>query len=367
MRMERHLLCVVWGLSLLLVGQPGFAWDEARFAQKKTMAYSYALPDGQENGQIKTVIGSPRTYTVQTKDTLLDIARYFDLGFNEIRAAHPQLDTWLPEVGSDIRLPTFWVLPKTRSAGMNIVVNIPEMRLYYFPTRAKHGAQALAMTYPVGLGREDWPTPQTPFRIRGKTANPTWVIPQSIRQERIQEKGWSETSIPGGSPANPLGKYRLELSLSQASGAYAIHGTNNPWAVGRMVTHGCIRLYPEDIARFFELVPVGSSGELTYQPVKVGMQHGRVYVEVHADIYDLVADPWANAQRVVQDSGWAHLVDPARLLRALREQSGVPVDVTVTARNARASGAVSPPQAELADRRQGRVEQHDGTQSTDPE
>ena len=99
MRMKRHLLCVVWGLSLLLVGQPGFAWDEARFAQKKTTAYSYALPDGQENGQIKTVIGSPRTYTVQTKDTLLDIARYFDLGFNEIRAAHPQLDTWLPELG----------------------------------------------------------------------------------------------------------------------------------------------------------------------------------------------------------------------------------------------------------------------------
>ena len=328
MRMKRHLLCVVGGLSLLLVGQPGFAWDEARFAQKKTMAYPYVLPDGQGDGQIKTVIGSPRTYTVQTKDTLLDIARYFDLGFNEIRAAHPQLDTWLPEVGSEIRLPTFWVLPKTRSARVNIVVNIPEMRLYYFPTRAKHGAQALAMTYPVGLGREDWPTPQTPFRIRGKTANPTWVIPQSIRQERIQEKGWSETSIPGGSPANPLGKYRLELSLSQASGAYAIHGTNNPWAVGRMVTHGCIRLYPEDIARFFELVPVGSSGELTYQPVKVGMQHGRVYVEVHADIYGLVADPWADAQRVVQDSGWAHLVDPARLLRALREQSGVPIDVT---------------------------------------
>ena len=134
-----------------------------------------------------------------------------------------------------------------------------------------------------------------------------------------------------------------------------------------MVTHGCIRLYPEDIARFFELVPVGSSGELTYQPVKVGMQHGRVYVEVHADIYGLVADPWADAQRVVQDSGWAHLVDPALLLQALREQSGVPVDVTVTARNARASGAVSPPQAELADRTQGRVEQHDGTQSTDPE
>jgi L,D-transpeptidase ErfK/SrfK len=333
MRMNRHLLRVFCGFSLFLLATPSFAWDEARFAQKKTTAYPYMLSDGKGAEQIKTVIGSPRTYTVQAKDTLLDIARYFDLGFNEIRDAHPQLDPWLPQVGREISLPTFWVLPKSRSTGgngvhPNLVVNIPEMRMYYFPAQVKHGAGRVVLTYPVGLGREDWPTPQTPFRIRGKTANPTWVIPESIREERVKDKGWSETSLPGGSPDNPLGKYRLELSLSQASGAYAIHGTNNPWAVGRMVTHGCIRLYPEDIERFFDLVQVGSPGELTYQPVKIGMQNGRVYVEAHADIYGLVADPWGDAQRVVQDSGWAHLVDLALLLRALREQSGVPVDVT---------------------------------------
>lgn len=348
--MNPPLLCVFFGLSLILLATPSFAWDEARFAQKKTTAYPYVLSDGQGDGRTKTVIGSPRTYTVQAKDTLLDIARYFDLGFNEVRAAHPQLDPWLPPVGQEISLPTFWVLPASRATAVNmdrIVVNIPEMRMYYFPNQVKHGAERLVLTYPVGLGRENWPTPQTPFRIRGKTANPTWVIPESIRQERIKEKGWSETSLPGGAPDNPLGKYRLELSLSQASGAYAIHGTNNPWAVGRMVTHGCIRLYPEDIERFFDLVQVGSPGELTYQPVKVGMQNGRVYVEAHADIYGLVADPWGDAQRVVQDSGWAHLVDSTLLLRALHEQSGVPVDVTAT------GGAVSPPQRELADTRGG--------------
>ncbi len=333
--MHTNRLPVFFGLtmfhfvSLLLLAQPGSAWDEERFARKKTTAYSYSLPDGQAGA--RTVIGSPRSYTVQAKDTLLDIARYFDLGFNEISAAYPDLDPWLPPQGSELSLPTFWVLPKSRPAG--VVVNIPEMRLYYFPDQEKHGAERLVLTYPVGLGREDWPTPRTPFRIRGKTVNPTWVIPESIRQERIKEKGWSETSLPGGSPDNPLGKYRLELSLSQASGAYAIHGTNNPWAVGRMVTHGCIRLYPEDIERFFDLVRVGSSGELTYQPVKVGMRHGRVHVEVHADIYGLIPDPWQDARRVVQDSGWAHLVDPALLAQALREQSGVPVDVTSTTAN----------------------------------
>ena len=367
MRMKRHPLCVVVGLSLLLMGQPGFAWDEARFAQKKTMAYSYTPPDRQGNGQIKTVIGSPRTYTVQTKDTLLDIARYFDLGFNEIRAAHPQLDTWLPEVGSEIRLPTFWVLPKTRSAGVNIVVNIPEMRLYYFPTRAKYGAQTLAMTYPVGLGREDWPTPQTPFRDSRQNGQPDLGDSPVHSAGTDTGKGLVGDQYSRRLAGQPAGQ--VSAGIESVPGVRCVRHPRHeqPWAVGRMVTHGCIRLYPEDIARFFELVPVGSSGELTYQPVKVGMQHGRVYVEVHADIYGLVADPWANAQRVVQDSGWAHLVDTALLLQALREQSGVPVDVTVTAHNARASGAVSPPQAELADRTQGRVEQHDGTQSTDPE
>lgn len=305
----------------------GFGWDETHFANKRTLAHAYVLPDGPYDYNAKTVIGAPRTYTIQPKDTLLDIARYFDLGYNEIKAAHPNLDPWVPDEGLKLSVPTFWILPKSRYKG--VVVNIPEMRMYYFPPRDTRIDQQVVLTYPVGLGRSEWPTPRTPFRIRGKTANPTWVIPKSIRQERIKEKGWSENMIPGGLPENPLGKYRLELSLSRASGAYAIHGTNNPWAVGRMVTHGCIRLYPEDIARFFDIVRVGSPGELTYQPVKIGMQHGRVYVEAHQDIYNLVPDLWGEAQQVVKESGWAHMVDSVLLTKALRDRSGLPVDVTV--------------------------------------
>ncbi len=315
------LTAFIFGLAA-----PGMAWDEASFDQKKTIAYPYMLSNGSRDFQTKTVIGSPRTYTIQPNDTLLDVARFFDLGYNEIVAAYPDMDPWIPKEGSILSIPTAWILPKSRYKGM--VVNIPEMRLYYFPPEDKRINQRVVLTYPVGLGRKGWPTPRTPFRIRGKTANPIWVIPQSIKEERIKEKGWSENSIPGGVAENPLGKYRLELSLSRASGAYAIHGTNNPWAVGRLVTHGCIRLYPEDIARFFDIVRVGSPGELTYQPVKIGMQHGRVYIEAHKDIYNLVPDVWGEAQKVVQDSGWAPLVDPLLLLKALRDQSGIPVDVT---------------------------------------
>lgn len=320
------MLVILLTAFLFGLTSPCMAWDEASFDQKRTVGHPFMLPKGPRDYRTNTVIGSSRTYTVQPKDTLLDIARFFDLGYNEITAAHPDVDPWVPEVGSKLSVPTYWVLPKSHFTGM--VINIPEMRMYYYPPEDKRIDQRVVLTYPVGLGRKEWPTPRTPFRIRGKTANPTWVIPQSIREERIKEKGWSENSIAGGVVENPLGKYRLELSLSQASGAYAIHGTNNPWAVGRLVTHGCIRLYPEDIARFFDIVRVGSLGELTYQPVKIGMQHGRVYIEVHNDIYNLVPDLWGEAQKVVQNSGWAPLVDRPLLNKAIRDRSGLPVDVT---------------------------------------
>ena len=113
-----------------------------------------------------------------------------------------------------------------------MIVNIPEMRLYYFPAHRKKTRECTVITLPVGHGREEWPTPQTLFRVRGKTRNPVWVIPESIKNERIAENGWSEDRILGGAPDNPLGKYRIELSLIKTKGSYAIHDTNTPWAVG---------------------------------------------------------------------------------------------------------------------------------------
>jgi L,D-transpeptidase ErfK/SrfK len=188
-------------------------------------------------------------------------------------------------------------------------------------------SQQTVITFPVGLGREEWPTPQVKFRVRGKTENPTWVIPESIKKERIEEKGWTENFIPGGHPDNPLGAYRIELTLP-ISGSYAIHGTNNPWAVGRLVTHGCVRLYPEDIRKFFPMVSPGVKGEFIYEPVKAGVHNHKVYVEVHKDIYNLTSDLHYEAQRILQQTGLEPFVDNARLAIALEERSGVPVNVT---------------------------------------
>lgn len=321
-----RLTSFLLGMLLVLPSQ-SFAWTEEEFfALDKIVARSFVLPKGSYDLDAQTVIGAPNAYSMKKKDTLLDVARYFDLGFNEIAGAQPDMDPWLPtpneEISTEISIPTWWVLPKSANEG--VVINIPEMRLYYFPPLDKQLTNRSVITLPVGLGREDWPTPTAKFKVTGKTINPTWVIPESIKQERIKEKGWSEEFIPGGSPDNPMGKYRIELTLPM----YRIHGTNNPWAVGRLVTHGCIRMYPEDIARFFDIVRVGIPGEFVYQPIKIGVLYGKVYAEVHDDIYKLIPDLWEEALRVVRESGYEDMVDQTLLTKALMQKTGVPVDVT---------------------------------------
>ena len=222
------------------------------------------------------------------------------------------MSPWLPKAGALISVPTSWIIPNGRHEG--VIVNIPEMRLYYFPAHKKKNRERTVITLPVGLGREKWPTPQTLFRVRGKTRNPVWVIPESIKKERIAEKGWSED--------------RIELSLVKTKGSYGIHDTNTPWAVGRLVTYGCIRLYPEDIEQFFDIVRIGVTGEVVYQPIKIGVRHNRAFAEVHEDIYQLVPNYWEEAQKVLKNGGWTKFVDQNRFARAVREKTGVPIDVT---------------------------------------
>jgi L,D-transpeptidase ErfK/SrfK len=315
--------------SVTVGASSAIAWDEDTFYSKTIIvARPFTLPEKPGDLSAQTIIGSPRQYTLQKKDTLLDVARYLDLGYNEVTGVYPNMDPWLPPFGETIQLPTFWILPRSGYEG--VVVNIPEMRLYYFPPRDKGMTQRTVVTLPVGLGREDWPTPIAKFKINGKTPNPVWVIPDSIKKERIAEKGWTEDFIPAGSPDNPMGKYRIDLTLP----LYKIHDTNNPWAVGRLVTHGCIRMYPEDIQQFFDVVRIGSPGEFVYQPVKLGVLNGKVYAEVHEDIYKIVPDLWQEAQKIAYENGFSELVDPRLLLKALMAKTGMPTEVTKGSRPA---------------------------------
>lgn len=290
-------------------------WNETDFENKVSAGRPYVAVPGAH-----TVVGSSRFYQVQPKDTFLDVARYYDLGYNEFAEANPGVDPWIPPAGQTLLLPVEFVLPDTEYQGL--VVNIPEMRLYYFQPGA--GGTKMVTTYPVGLGRDDWRTPEGKFKIVEKTVNPRWVLPESIKEEHRREGKPAPDFIEGGDPENPLGKYRFRLTIP----TYGIHGTDIPWGVGMQVSHGCVRLYPEDIDRLFPTVPVGTPGEFVYQPVKVGIRQGRIYVEVHKDIYDLQPGPYREVMRLLEKFGWSGRVDAARVERAISERSGVPIDVT---------------------------------------
>jgi L,D-transpeptidase ErfK/SrfK len=296
-------------------------WTDDLFEHKVSAAQPFVVVGGRDPARAHTVIGSTRFYQVQKNDTFLDIARYYDLGYNEISESNPGVDPWIPPPGQIILLPTEWVLPDAEYKG--IVVNIPEMRLYYF--HPSQDGSVIVTTFPVGLGRDDWRTPEGRFRIRGKTVNPRWVLPESIKEEHRRDGKPAPDFIAGGDPENPLGKYRLELTLP----LYGIHGTDIPWGVGMQVSHGCIRLYPEDIERLFPMVAVRTPGEFVYAPVKVGARDGRIFVEVHKDIYELLPGPYREALRLIDQYGWRSRVDLGRLQRVVLEQSGVPMDVTL--------------------------------------
>lgn len=315
-------------VALLVCGEAAMAaadgrWTEPDFYNKAKLTRPYVVTPSNDPAVANTLLGSVRKFAPTDGDTFLDLARFYGLGYNELEQANPDIDPWIPGIkAASVTLPTAWLLPQVPYQG--VVVNIPEMRLYYFHPRKGDGTQ-LVTTYPVGLGRDEWRTPKGKFKVQGKTVNPTWIIPESIRQEHIRERGDHRTMIKGGEPDNPLGKYRLELTMP----GYRIHGTDIPWGVGMQVSHGCVRLYPEDIEALYPVVPVGAPGEFTYQPVKIGARDGRIYAEVSPDIYTLTPGMFSEAKRIVEQLGWQDRVDWNKLERVVQEQNGVPADITL--------------------------------------
>jgi L,D-transpeptidase ErfK/SrfK len=268
-------------------------------------------------GQLPGVVGRVQTVVVSEGDTLLDVAREAGLGFQQVQDANPGVDAWVPRAGTHVVLPSRWILPRSQHRG--IVINLPEMRLYLYPESAVPGEEIDVRTWPIGIGRDETRSPIRSFSIVSKDENPTWVVPDSI----LKTMDSPRRVVPPG-PDNPLGAYRMRLSY----GLYSIHGTDSPWAIGRLTTHGCVRLYPEDIGELFEAVHVGTPGEILYQPVKLGEQDGRVYVEVHSDVYGRIRDLARYASEQIRRAGVAGRVDAERLRGALGEARGIPVDVT---------------------------------------
>ena len=233
----------------------------------------YAVP---ENGS--TIIGENGSMTTVYEDTLPDLAQRYSLGYYEIIRANPAVDVWIPGAGKHLTLPGKRILPPGPRDG--IVVNLPEHRLYFYP-KPRRGEKPAVITYPVSIGKMDWRTPLGETRIVSKVRNPSWTPPESVRKEHAERGDILPKVVPAG-PDNPLGAFAMRLAVG--GGSYLIHGTNNPLAVGMAVTHGCIRMYPEDIAALFPLVPVGTKVRLVNEPVKAAWSQGQLLIEVHPPV-----------------------------------------------------------------------------------
>jgi L,D-transpeptidase ErfK/SrfK len=205
--------------------------------------------------------------TTRYEDTFAAIGNQNSLGYLELVKANPAVDPWLPGEGTTITVPRRYVLPDVERKG--IVINLAEYRLYYF---TDSGVQV----YPVGVGTEDNPSPLTDAKVTMALESPAWYPPKSIRAEYEADGDYLPRMIPPG-PGNPLGSHALMLSER----GYLIHGTNKLFGVGMQVSHGCFRMYNEDISRFVYEVSKGTSVRVIREPVKIGMRGNEVWLEVH--------------------------------------------------------------------------------------
>jgi len=282
-----------------------------------TQAESFDMPPEGED-----IVGEIRVVIAESSDTLLDIARKHDLGYNEIMAANPDVDPWLPNEGAYIILPTQFVLPKAPRRGL--VLNIPQMRLFYF-VAAKGTEPAKVITHPIGIGREYLGTPFGRTSITTKRKNPTWYPPESIRKERAMEQRSLPKFVPPG-PNNPLGNYAMNLGMP----GYLIHGTNRPWGIGRRVSHGCIRLYPEDIESLFHEVPVGTPVEIVNQPYVAGWRGRQLFLQAFAPLseHEQASPDLTGAMAVVlEKTNGEGGVDWDKATAVARDKSGIPTPV----------------------------------------
>jgi L,D-transpeptidase ErfK/SrfK len=216
------------------------------------------------------LVGAVQIVEAHYEDTFVKLARRYNVGFEALRQANPDVDAWLPGAGTPISIPTQFVLPRAERRG--IVINLPELRLYYFPDDGTNRV----ITHPISIGRMEWGTPLGRTTVTAKTEKPTWYPPQSIRDEHAALNDPLPAVVPPG-PDNPLGDYALRLGIP----GYLIHGTNKPDGIGMRVTHGCIRMFPEDIEALFSIIDRGTPVHIVNQPHKLGWGDDGLYIESH--------------------------------------------------------------------------------------
>lgn len=291
-----------------------------------------SLPDYPMGARI--AMGKNQTYVVGEEDTFLDIARHFGVGYVEMRAANPDIDPWAPAPGKEVLIPGMQLLPRARQQG--VVVNLAKMRLYYFRDPGRE-----PISYPIGIGSEGLDTPTGVTKIVRKMAGPSWYPTDRMREA----KTWLPRMVPPG-VSNPLGTHALYLGWP----TFLIHGSNKPWGIGRRVSSGCMRMYPENIVDFFEMVPVGTRVAIVDQPILVGWLDDGLYLEANptytqsVDIengLDITPTPLTDKMRemIVAAAGVAaSRVNWSVVEKTVKERSGVPVMIATN--SARDSGDI---------------------------
>ena len=278
----------------------------------------FTFTDGQD------VVGQVQVVTARYEDTFVDFARAYGLGYDDLVAANPDVDPWLPGEGTPVILPTRFVLPLAPRHG--IVLNIASKRLFYYPP-AIDGEPQVVETFPIGIGRSGWSTPTGVTSIVSKARDPVWFVPASVRAEHKAAGDPLPRRVPPG-PDNPLGSYALGLGMP----GYLIHGTNKPAGVGMRVSHGCIRLYPEDIEHVFGRIEIGTQVRIVNQPFLFGWYDNQLYLEAHAPLDEDEREwldqllPMARSS-LVESSSVNPTIDEMRLRRIADDQRGYPVPI----------------------------------------
>jgi L,D-transpeptidase ErfK/SrfK len=274
-------------------------------------AYSIASGDTQ-------VVGAVVPVRSRYEDTLASLAEAHGLGWRELVDANPEVDPWLPGDGTVVQLPTKYILPSGPREG--IVINVSEFRLYYFPPGGN-----MVVTWPVGLGRLDFPTPLVNTKVRAAVPNPSWSPGPTARREHAARGNPLPSVVPPG-PDNPMGSMAIVLGIP----SYFIHGTNQPFAVGQTASLGCIRMYNNHVETLAEMARSGSPVRIVNEPYKVARRDGQLYVEIHEDIYSMTK-PGELERRIIAAAGdQADLLDWDQIRGLMERPTGIPTAIGPT-------------------------------------
>jgi L,D-transpeptidase ErfK/SrfK len=274
--MHLRLLTLLTTASLLaacsLLNRP---WEKPQ--EPPPSAAPAEMPLGKSNhrfvlqSDVQDIVGEVVVTKARKEDTLSDLARRFNVGYEEIVRANPKVDPWLPGDGREIVIPSRFILPNAPREGM--VINVAAMRLFYYPKR-KAGEPQVVYTHPIGVGKVGWKTPEGTTKVTRKKKDPTWIPGPGVRKEH-KENGEILPAVVGPGPDNPLGNRAMYLGWPQ----FLIHGTNKPYGVGLRSSHGCIRLYPEDVEPLFDMVQVGEKVTVVNQPFVFGLENGELFLQ----------------------------------------------------------------------------------------